>query len=300
LKNISSNNVASSELGTTSLITEIGLLIKFRLTLTVVITSVLGYLIAIKQGGYSAEMLGLLAIGGFLITSAANIINEVLEKDYDALMKRTSVRPLVTGRFKTSSAVLAGGLSCLIGVSLLALINPLTAMIGMISFVLYAFVYTPLKRISTISVAVGAIPGALPVLIGTTAGNGTLTVLGISLFTIQFIWQFPHFWSIGFLGFEDYKNAGYKLMPETSSGEIDKSIGFHSLTYSILILPVLGYLYTVGSLNTLFFTLGLIVTITFIGFCFNFYKKLDRASGLALMFSSFFYMPLILLIFLFG
>jgi heme o synthase len=297
LKNIASNNIANTA-GATSLITEVGLLIKFRLTLTVVITSVLGYMIAIKNGGYDSQVFILLSVGGFLVTSAANIINEVLEKDFDALMKRTAVRPLVTGRIKPSTAVLAGGLASLVGVSLLAMINPLTAIIGMLSFVLYAFVYTPMKRISTLSVAIGAIPGALPVLIGTTAGSGVLTILGVSLFAIQFIWQFPHFWSIGFLAYEDYKNAGYKLMPEDKNGDVDRSVGFYSLTYAILILPVLGYLYSIGSLNIPLFILGLVITLCFIAFCYNFYKKLDRASGLALMFSSFFYMPLILIIFL--
>jgi heme o synthase len=267
--------------------------------MTVVITSMLGYLIALKSGGFNSTIFVLLSLGGFLVTSAANIFNEVLEKDHDALMKRTAIRPLVTGKFKSSSVVLAGGISCLLGISFLSMINPVTAILGMLSFVLYAFVYTPLKRISTISVAVGAIPGALPVLIGTTAGNNQLTVLGVSLFVVQFIWQFPHFWSIGFLGFDDYKKAGYKLMPENEFGNVDKSVGFHSFIYSILLLPVLGYLYSLKDISQLAFILSAVLSLIFIGFSFNFYRNLDRKAGLALMFSSFFYMPLILLIFLF-
>jgi protoheme IX farnesyltransferase len=283
-----------------SLLTDIGLLIKFRLTLTVVFTSILGYIITAKNYGFNTSIFVLLSMGGFLVTSAANIINEVLEKDYDALMKRTSIRPLVTGKIKSSTAVLLGGLSCLVGVLLLSMINPTTAMLGMLSFVLYAFVYTPLKRMSTLSVAIGAIPGALPVLIGSTAFDGEITVLGVSLFLIQFIWQFPHFWSIGFLSYDDYKNAGYKLMPADENGNVDNSVGFYSFLYSILLLPVLGYLYFLKDISILSFALSLLLSFIFIGFSFNFYKKLDRKSGLALMFSSFFYMPLILLILLFG
>jgi heme o synthase len=297
LRQETTNNITISQ--SNSFLTDIGLLIKFRLSMTVVITSMLGYLIALKSGGFNSTIFVLLSLGGFLVTSAANIFNEVLEKDHDALMKRTAIRPLVTGKFKSSSVVLAGGISCLLGISFLSMINPVTAILGMLSFVLYAFVYTPLKRISTISVAVGAIPGALPVLIGTTAGNNQLTVLGVSLFVVQFIWQFPHFWSIGFLGFDDYKKAGYKLMPENEFGNVDKSVGFHSFIYSILLLPVLGYLYSLKDISQLAFILSAVLSLIFIGFSFNFYRNLDRKAGLALMFSSFFYMPLILLIFLF-
>lgn len=273
-------------------------LVKARLSLTVVFTSLLGYAIAAGDTIQTGTLM-VLGLGGFLITAAANAINEVLEKDYDALMKRTQLRPLAAGRMKISEAVLFAGLSCLVGVSLLSMINPITAVMGMLSFVLYAFVYTPLKRYSTVAVAVGAVPGALPVLIGCTAAQGQITTLALGLFAIQFLWQFPHFWSIGFLGFEDYKKAGYKLLPEIE-GQIDRNLGLYALLYTALIVPVLSYLYFNGDMNQISFVTNVILTLTFAYFSIAFYNKFDRKSGLILMFSSFFYMPLILLVSLFN
>ena len=131
----------------------------------------------------------ILGLGGFLVTAAANTLNQVLEKDFDAQMKRTADRPLAAGRMQISEAVMAAGFMSMLGISLLAVFNPWTAFLGTLAFVLYAFVYTPLKRVSPISVTVGAIPGALPTLIGVVAAEGTITSLGITLFFIQFLWQ---------------------------------------------------------------------------------------------------------------
>ena len=199
------------------------MLVKFRLTLMVVVSSVLAYLVA-AGGQFDWIVMGLLFIGGFAVSAAANGINQVLEKEFDAMMVRTQNRPLAANRMKSSEAVMSSGLMLVFGIICLGLINPLTAFIGMSSFVLYAFLYTPMKRYSTLSVAIGAIPGALPVLIGVVAHSGTFTVLGITLFLIQFLWQFPHFWAIAFLSFEDYDNAGYKLLPKDNDGKIDRNI----------------------------------------------------------------------------
>ncbi len=274
------------------------MLVKTRLSMTVVFTSVMGYIIS-AGFDFSISKFIILFVGGFLITASANAINEVLEKDFDALMKRTSVRPLATGRMKVSDAVLFAGLTCLVGISLLSMLNPLTSLLGMLSFVLYAFVYTPLKRYSTIAVAIGAIPGALPVLIGCTAHNGTLTSLSIGLFAIQFLWQFPHFWAIGFLAFDDYIKAGYKLLPTSAEGTIDKNIGLYSLVYTLLIVPVLILLYSVGDVGIIAFILSITMTFVYAYYSYVFYLSMERKTGLALMFSSFFYMPFVLLILLF-
>ena len=204
------------------------LLVKLRLSLVVVVSSILGYMVVANGNGNWVDLL-LLAAGGFLVTSAANALNQVLEKDFDILMTRTANRPVATGRMKASEAVMFAGLSCLLGIVVLATFNPLTALLGMLSLIIYAFVYTPLKRYSTLAVAVGAIPGALPVMIGATAFSGTLTLFAFCLFAIQFLWQFPHFWSIGYLGFDDYKKAGYKLLPERM-GQIDRNLGISSTT----------------------------------------------------------------------
>lgn len=274
------------------------MLVKMRLTLLVVFTSMMAYLVV---AGGSATMMGLflLAVGGFLVTGAANALNQVLEKEHDRNMTRTADRPITAGRMKASEAVLFAGLACLIGVSILALFNPLTSLLGMLSLICYSFVYTPMKRYSTAAVAVGAIPGALPALIGCTAFEGTITMLGLGLFALQFLWQFPHFWAIGYLSFDDYQKAGYKLLPEDKSGNVDRNLGLQSTIYALFMIPVIASLYFLGASS---FTASLIVMITsilYIGFSYNFHRKFDRASGLKLMFYSFVYLPIVLAAYLF-
>jgi protoheme IX farnesyltransferase len=290
-------NIATEiALGSKSLLAEYMSLTKIRLSLTVVFTSLLGFFIAGK-GGFRFEDVLLLFTGGLLVTASANALNQVLEKDYDKLMSRTADRPLAAGRMKISDAVLFSGISCTVGVSLLAMFNPLTAVLGMLSLILYAFVYTPLKRFSSAAVAVGAIPGALPVLIGCTAAEGYLSMLAFGLFFIQFFWQFPHFWSIGFLGFDDYKKAEYKFIPE-SNGQIERSIALNGLIYTLAIIPVIGYFYYLGNLNVVTFLSALVMTLAFAYFSFRFHKHFDRKSALAVMFFSFIYMPVLLVAFL--
>ncbi len=276
------------------------MLVKFRLTLMVVGSSVLAYLIA-ASGDFDWIIMSLLAIGGFAVTCAANGINQVLEREYDAMMKRTMNRPLAADRMKPSEAVMSSGLLLVFGVICLGLINPLTAFIGMSSFVLYAFLYTPMKRYSTLSVAIGAIPGALPVLIGVVAHSGTITLLGIVLFFIQFLWQFPHFWAIAYLSFDDYDEAGYKLLPKNSEGRIDRNLGLYSAIYALLILPTI----IIGHLSG--FTIAMwaliavcVVTIIYAIMAVRLQVSPSRSTALGLMFSSFFYLPIVLLLYLIG
>jgi heme o synthase len=286
-------NVANNDESKYSTLGDYVMLTKLRLSLTVVITSLLGFFIAAK-GNYTVYHLLLLFVGGFLVTAAANTLNQVLEKDFDKLMSRTQDRPLAAGRMKISDAVLFAGICCVLGVSMLAMFNPLTAVLGMLSFLLYAFVYTPLKRYSPMAVAVGAVPGALPVLIGCTAAEGTLTALSMCLFLIQFFWQFPHFWSIGYLGFDDYRKAGYELIPH-NEGEIERSISFNGFIYICCIIPLIIALYYLSYVNMIGLSVMLIVTVLFGYFGLDFNNKFDRSSALKLMFFSFFYMPIILI-----
>ena len=176
----------------------------------------------------------LLGVGGFLVTGAANALNQVLEKDYDKLMKRTANRPLAAERMTTSTAVLMAGLMCLLGTFCLSAFNAWAGLLGMLSMVLYAFVYTPMKRFSPLAVVVGAIPGALPLMIGCVAVEGYLSGLAIALFAIQFFWQFPHFFAIAWVGDEDYKRAGFNLLPN-KKGLLDSSVG--TVSYTHLTLP---------------------------------------------------------------
>jgi len=272
------------------------MLVKFRLSVTVVFSSVIAYLIA-APGAISWIALVVLAAGGFLVTAAANTLNQVLEKDYDRLMKRTEDRPLAAGRMKIADAVLAAGFMSLFGISFLALFNPWTAFFGTFALVSYAFVYTPMKRVSPGAVLIGAIPGALPTLIGCVAAQGELTWLGLVLFAIQFCWQFPHFWSIAFLGYEDYARAGYKSVPETN-GKIDVSkLGWQALLYALALVPLAllpAYLGATGWLS------GVIVAILgaiYSYFAWRFLQVPARKTALQRMFFSFGYIPLSLLLY---
>jgi heme o synthase len=269
------------------------MLTKLKLTLVVVFSSVLGYLI-VSGGSTDYIQLIILAVGGFLVTGAANALNQVLEKDFDILMTRTSNRPIATGRMKSSEGVMFAGVSCLIGITLLASFNPITALLGMISLITYAFVYTPLKRYSTSAVAVGAIPGALPVMIGATAFEGRITLLAICLFIIQFLWQFPHFWSIGFVGQDDYRKAGYKLLPEIN-GILDRNLGLSAVIYAVIILPVVGFVFYVSAASLASTLIVLVLSVMYVVLSYNFHKKFDRAAALKLMFFSFFYLPFVLI-----
>lgn len=272
------------------------MLVKMRLSIVVVFSSLMGYVIA---SGSEVNLVKAvwLAIGGLLVTFAANALNQVLEKDFDILMTRTSDRPVATGRMKSSEAVMFAGLACLLGISILATFNPMTALLGMISLIIYAFVYTPLKRYSTLAVAVGAIPGALPVMIGFSAHDERITMMALSLFVIQFLWQFPHFWSIGFLGFDDYNKAGYKLLPVRDES-IDRNLGLSSMFYALLTLPVALFMFMYLNVS---FTSTIIVCfagIVYMFYSYQLHKNFDRPSALKLMFYSFLYLPFVLFTYL--
>ena len=264
-------------------------LVKLKLTLMVVFTSMIGYLIA-TGGVIEWSILALLLSGGFLITCASNTMNEVLEKDYDALMSRTSDRPLPTGRIAVSDAIIFAGLSCIVGIFLLALINPLTALLGAASFVLYAFVYTPLKRVSPIAVLIGAIPGALPAAIGFVAFDGVLSSMAIILFSIQFIWQMPHFWAIGWLAYEDYSKAGYKLLPKMELGK-SSEIGKQSFIYTLFLIPVSLMPWYFGFLGIGFTSLVLITCLFYTWKAWKFYRDNNKDSARSLLFASLYYLP---------
>lgn len=269
------------------------MLVKFRLSVTVVFSSVMAYLIA-SSGPVNWIAVGILAMGGFLVTGAANALNQVLEKDYDKLMKRTANRPLAAGRMTVSEAVLAAGFMSLFGISMLAMFNPWAAFLGTVSLVMYAFLYTPMKRISPAAVFIGAVPGALPTVIGCVAAQGELTLLALMLFGIQFFWQFPHFWSIGWLGFEDYERAGYRLLP-SRNGQQDPNTGLQSFLYALFLLPVGAMPFVMGVSGPVSTAVVLILSLAYAAFGWNFYRKCDRKSALALMFYSFVYIPLALI-----
>jgi protoheme IX farnesyltransferase len=276
--------------GLTAKIDDYKQLVKLRLNLLVVASAGLAYVIA---AGTSTVLwdLWVLCLGGFLVTGASNALNQVLEKDYDRMMKRTANRPLPQGRISVSQAVLTAGWMSAAGIILLATLNPLTGMLGALSLLLYSFLYTPLKRVSPIAVVVGAIPGAMPTLIGCVAFQGGFTPLALLLFGLQFFWQFPHFWAIAELAKEDYRKAGFRIMPE---GADAGSLGTQSLIYATLILPLVGGLYVfdyMGVFNTIFLSA---LTLVYMWLSYAFSKEKTRKAALRVMFASFFYLPLVL------
>jgi heme o synthase len=285
---------ATVNVGLIEKIRDIGVLMKFKLSLTVVFSAVMAYMIAAETSVSFLE-LTILFLGGLLTSGAASALNQVLERDFDKLMQRTENRPIAADRMNVSEGVLISGLLSLLGVSLLALFNPITAFLGMVSLILYAFVYTPMKRISNLSVAIGAIPGALPVLIGCTAAqNGTVTLLALALFAMQFIWQFPHFWAIAWLADEDYKKAGFKMLP-TKDGVKDNNTGRQSFIYALVLIPICWIPYLIeatGFVSAVYLT---VINIALAYAAWQFYRLDNRKTALVQMFFSIAYLPLVLI-----
>ncbi|MCP9235469.1 heme o synthase [Lewinella sp. JB7] len=296
MKASSSSSAYTSELSRR--VVDLAALVKFRLSATVVLSSVLAYLVALGAGaGISWWAIGVLTGGGFLTTAAANILNEVLEKDYDREMERTRRRPLAEGRMTSSEALLMAGFASIGGISLLALFNPWTAFLGMVSLISYAFVYTPLKRVGPVAVLVGAIPGALPALIGSAAAEGSITALGVTLFTIQFFWQLPHFYAIGYLGFEDYRKAGFKLVPEIGGRVNARLLGRDSLVAAAFLVPLGVLPFALGVTSWWAAVAVTILSLLFCRYAWRFLQTPERSTALRMMFYSFAYLPLVFTIY---
>ena len=213
-------------------------LAKVGLSLSVVFSSVAGYLLAVDIINY--QTLFLLSLGGFLMVAASNAFNQVIEKDTDSLMKRTMSRPLPTGRMTKTTAIIFAITSTIVGLGILYGINPKSALFGAISIFLYTCAYTPLKPVSPLAVFVGAIPGAIPFMLGWVAATNQFGIEAGFLFMIQFFWQFPHFWSIGWLQFEEYKKAGFIMLPmDKKDQSATKQIIFYTVIMILVsILPV--------------------------------------------------------------
>jgi protoheme IX farnesyltransferase len=275
---------------------DFGLLVKFRLTLLVLFSAIMSYAIA-SEGNVEWTSMLMLALGGFLVTGASNALNQVLERDYDLMMTRTANRPVATGRWSVSKAVLTAGLMALFGISILSAFNPLTGFLGTLSLISYAFVYTPLKRSTPLAVVVGAIPGALPLIIGCVAHDGYLTPMAMMLFTLQFLWQFPHFWAVAWLADEDYKKAGFYLLP-SKSGEKDPATGLLSFGFCLLMEGNTLVAYWLGYVG-LWATVALFVLNAYWAWrCWILYRTCSREAARTQMFVSFLHLPLSLAVIL--
>ncbi|KYG76173.1 heme o synthase [Roseivirga spongicola] len=266
-------------------------LMKMRLSLLVAFSSAFGYTLAMG-GRVDWLQLAALFVGGWLISGASCTVNQVLEKDYDKLMKRTQTRPLPTERLNNSESLWFALFTAIAGISLLwASTNLLTVGLSVLSMILYSFVYTPLKRVGPIAVFVGAFPGALPPLLGWTAATGTISHEALIIFGIQFVWQFPHFWAIAWVADEDYKKAGFKLLPV--KGEKDMKTAFQIMTYTLFLIP-LGLLPTYFGLTGInSAVIATVCGVLFLASTIKLMKDQSRKSALRIMFGSFLYLPIV-------
>ena len=268
-------------------------LIKPSLSIMVVFSSVMCYLL-VPGVVYNWIMILLLFAGGMLVTGSANAINQVVEKDTDAVLKRTAKRPVASGRMTVEEgwgfAILTGAA----GVFILGYyFNWLAAGLAAFSLFLYAFIYTPLKKVSAIAVFVGAFPGALPCLIGWAAGDNKLSAGGWVLFALQFLWQFPHFWAIAWIAHQDYTTAGFKLLPAEKGPT--KYTAIQTIMYSLLLIPVGVIPYFMHMSGVVSLVIVLLANLFMIGRCVNLYRQMNATAARKVMFGSYIYLPVVYL-----
>lgn len=269
---------------------------KMRLAVSVVFSSVAGYFLGAEVIDF-VEVL-LLAIGGYMMVGASNAFNQIIEKDLDALMNRTKNRPIPSGRMTVNKALLIGSTLAVLGLVILYYINPITSMFGAISIFLYVSVYTPLKTRTPLSVFVGAFPGAIPFMLGWVAATGSFSIEAGTLFMIQFFWQFPHFWALGWWLYDDYKRGGFFMLP---TGKRDRGTAIQVILYTIWtiavsLIPVFGvtgrlYLTPVSGVLILVLGLGMLY------YAYKLYQNRDEISAKKLMFASVSYITLLQIIY---
>ena len=279
-----------------SLFAQTLILIKYRLSFSVVLSSVASYLLAFEI--FSLDTFILLIIGGFLIVGSSNGFNQIIERESDSLMSRTSNRPLSLGSMSIYQAIIICSILGLIGLLLLYIINFRTAFFGFVSMIIYLAVYTPLKPITPLSVFFGAIPGAIPFMLGWVAATNKFSIETGILFMIQFFWQFPHFWAIGWVSYDDYEKAGFKMLP---TGKRDNTTAFLIVFYTIwmILVSTLPYFSFTGkfSIGLPSLLLILVAGIFMLIQALRLMKYKDNQNAIRLMYTSIFYLSFIQIIF---
>lgn len=272
---------------------DIAALFKVRLGFFVVMSAILGWFMAVETLDLKSFLL--LTIGGYLLTGASNGLNQVIEKRVDGLMERTAERPLPAGRMEPSQAILYSVLAGIIGLGCLFTLNPLSGWLGVAALVSYVFIYTPLKSRSTLSVFVGAFPGALPPMIGYVAATGDFGIEPGTLFAVQFMWQFPHFWAIAWLAHDDYQKAGYHMLPFRAGRT--KESAWQILMYTAFCIPasLLPWALPTGSpmVGNIALSVAILCGIGFMIPAVKLFRTLDRKHARQLMFASFAYLPVV-------
>ncbi|WP_262920479.1 heme o synthase [Hanstruepera flava] len=279
-----------------SWITDFKEITKMRLALSVVFSSLAGYLLGAET--IEVKTLVLLTFGGYFMVGASNAFNQIIEKDLDALMDRTKNRPVPAGRMSVTTAFIIASVFTLLGIIILYIINPQTAMFGAISIFLYTCVYTPLKTKTPLSVFVGAIPGAIPFMLGWVAATDDFGIEPGTLFAIQFFWQFPHFWAIGWFLFEDYKKGGFFMLP---TGKQDKATAVQTIMYTVWTLLV-SLIPAFGITGRLYLTpiSAIVVGLLGIGmlyYAIQLYKKMTVQAAKQLMLASVSYITLLQIVY---
>lgn len=292
-------NATENTVSLKTLYADFAAITKARLAVSVVFSSVAGYLLGFSDGHpFSWATFILLTVGGYCMVGASNVFNQIIEKDLDALMDRTKNRPVPSGKMSVRSAFVLGAVLTLAGIAILYSINPKTAMFGAISIFLYTSIYTPLKTKTPLAVFVGAFPGAIPFMLGWVAATNEFGIEAGTLFLIQFFWQFPHFWAIGWFLFDDYKKAGFFMLP---TGKKDKKTALQTILYTVWLiiaslLPVTGFTgqlqLTVVS-SVLVFLAGLWMLV----YAVKLYQKMDAAAAKKLMLVSVTYISLLQVIY---
>ena len=269
-------------------------LMKLRLSSLVIYSAVLGYMIA--PGEIDYLVLVWLSIGGAFVTGASNAFNQIIERDLDKIMERTQGRPLPSGRLSVNEALIFSIVVGIIGVGSLFMINGLCAWLGLLAMVLYVLTYTPLKTVTPLSVFVGAIPGSFPPMLGYVAATASFGLEAGVLFAVQFFWQFPHFWAIAWKLNDDYLKAGFKMLP--SLGGRDKKSAFQILIYTAMMLPMGATPYLIGMSNVYSVPLSIVLLLPMLIHSVRLYLSLEMQFAKKVMFASFYYLPLIQVIYL--
>jgi len=266
-------------------------LTKVRLAVSVVFSSIAGYLLG--ADGIDVSGIALLAFGGYCMVGASNAFNQVIEKDLDALMKRTKNRPIPAGRMTVGTAMVIAIVMTVLGVFCLYILSPKAALFGAISIFLYTCMYTPLKTVTPLSVFVGAIPGAIPFMLGWVAATNEFGIEPGTLFMIQFFWQFPHFWALGWMLDDDYKKGGFKMLP---TGNKDTGTALQIILYTIwmIVISIMPMFGITGSLylGTLAGGVILIMGLVMLVFAFRLFEKRDNKAARNLMLASVSYITL--------
>jgi len=261
---------------------------KFRLTFSVVLSALSGYLF---NGGQSWSDVLLLSIGGILVTAASNGSNQIWEQETDKLMKRTKNRPLPSGNMSLLEAYIVVVCSLIIGLSLLIMLNIPSAILGFSAYVSYVFIYTPLKRITSWAVLAGAFPGAIPPMLGAIAASGAFSLVPGVLFFIQFIWQFPHFWAIAWMSYEDYDAGGFSLLPSKTGRS--KNSALLIVFYSLFLIPLSLIPWVLDWTGGISLFVATVLGGLFYMTAYRLYQTCDTKDAKKLMFASIIYLPII-------